>query len=121
MLTVLLRAYVNNADIVYLEHFYVLLKAFKAFDLINLGEVHLVLDHVVPALEHVLLASIVVDLLHDWLAASVCFYLGLDVLGLVLLQHLFAGDDVLDFTVNFVFNVARENTVDRLDFVIDDE
>lgn len=55
------------------------------------------------------------------LSTSICFYFRLNVLGLVLFQHLLACDDVLYFCIYFVFNVSAEDAVNCLDFVVDDQ
>lgn len=120
LFSVLLGADVNDGDIINLKNINVFLKAFKAFNLINLREIHLVFDHVISTFENVFLACVIINFLHDRFPASIRFYFGLNALGLVLFQDLLSCNDVLDFCVYFVFNVSAENAVYGLDFVVDD-
>lgn len=76
---------VNDRDIINLECLYVLFKTFKAFDLINLWQIHVVFDHVVPTFEHILLTCVIVNLLHNRLPRPVHFDFCHNVLRLVLL------------------------------------
>lgn len=81
---VLLRADINDSNIVNLQNVNILFKAFESFNLINLREIHLILDHIIPTLKHILLTCVIIYFLHNGLATSICFYFCLNVLSLIL-------------------------------------
>jgi len=98
----------------------VFFEGLETFDLVYLGQVHLILAHGILALERPLLAVVAIHGLVDWVLISVCFNVGRKRVCLVLLQNLLPRQNLLNLLVHFCFVVSHENTVDCGEFVVHD-
>ena len=97
----------------------ILVKAIKPLNLINLAQVHLILDHGVPALEYVLLTFVPINLFNNWFALSIILNLSHGAMGLELLQDLLSRENLLNLRIYLGFLVPVEYVIHCLELIID--
>ena len=100
---------------------YVVIETLDSLNLVNLGQIHLVLYHGVARFNNKFSTLKLIYLLRDRLAVLVFLHFRGHRVRLELFQHLLPSHDLLYLVVFFSFLVSAKYVLDRLQLLINDE
>ena len=110
-----------KASIINLKSLNIFLKSIEPFNLVNLVQIHLILNHSVPGLKDILLTVITIDFLGYWSTILISLYFCNSAVSLKFLEDLLSRENFLYRGINLGFLITIEDVGYCLEFVVDYE